>query len=55
MPAIQSNDIQHDHRRWLRRLESIRAEVMTTPAAELQQVSDEQLERLRMIAMREEH
>jgi hypothetical protein len=42
-------------RGWLHRLESIRAEVMTTQGIELQQVSDEQLERLRMIEMREEH
>jgi hypothetical protein len=39
-------------RSWLHRLESIRAEVMATPGAELQQVSDEQLERLHAIKMR---
>ncbi len=42
-------------RSWLRRLEAIRAEVTATPEIELQQVSDEQLDRLRMIEMREEH
>jgi hypothetical protein len=42
-------------RSWLHRLEAIRAEGTTTQGIELQQVSDEQLERLRMIAMREEH
>lgn len=42
-------------RSWFRRLEAIRAEVTTTPEIELQQVSDEQFERLRMIEMREEH
>jgi hypothetical protein len=39
---------------WLRRLESIRAEVMTTPETELPAVSEEQLERLRAIDTREE-
>ena len=41
-------------RGWLHRLETIRAEAMTTRRTELQQISDEQLERLHAIKMRVE-
>jgi hypothetical protein len=39
---------------WLLRLKAIRAAVMATPGVELQPVSDEQVERLRAIEMRQE-